>query len=71
MIFSLMIPMIIGPFIGARVITNSGLTYEDLGVIKQVPTPAIFIASAVVVILTLIPVWFAIKQEKKTLKEHS
>jgi len=71
MIFSVMIPMIIGPFIGARVITDSGLVYEDLGVIKQVPTPGIFIASAVVVILTLVPVWFAIKQERKASKESN
>jgi len=70
MIFSVMIPMIIGPFIGAQVITNSGVLYEDLGVLKPVPTPGIFIASAVIVILTLVPVWFAVRQEKKAVKEN-
>lgn len=69
MIFSVMIPMIIGPFIGAKVITNSGVFYEDLGIIKPVPTPGIFIASAIVVILTLVPIWFALKQERKDVKE--
>ena len=35
MIFMVMLPMIIGPIIGALVIKNSGNTYVDLGVVKK------------------------------------
>lgn len=53
MIFAVMLPMIIGPAIGAAVIQNSGQTYVELGVSKLVPTPAIFLAAAVTLILVL------------------
>lgn len=56
MVFSVMIPMIIGPAIGAAVIRNSALTYEELGEIKTVPTPAIFLAAAVTLLLVLVPI---------------
>lgn len=56
MVFSVMIPMIIGPAIGAAVIKGSALTYEELGEIKTVPTPAIFLAAAVTLLLVLIPI---------------
>lgn len=58
MIFAVMIPMVIGPAIGAAVITNSGRTYTDLGVAKNVPTPEIFLASAVALLLVIVPVAF-------------
>jgi len=56
MIFAVLLPMIIGPFIGAAVIRGSGETYVDLGVVKNVPTPAIFLAAAAVLLFVLIPV---------------
>lgn len=56
MIFAVLLPMVIGPFIGATVIQNSNETYSDLGVTKQVPTPAIFIAAAVVLLCLIIPI---------------
>ncbi|PKM73230.1 MAG: MFS transporter [Firmicutes bacterium HGW-Firmicutes-16] len=56
MIFAVMLPMIIGPSIGAAVIKNSGNTYTDLGVVKSVPTPAIFLASAAALLLIFIPI---------------
>ena len=65
MIFYVMIPMIIGPFIGARVISNTNVFYNDLGTLKPVPTPEIFIASAIAVLFILIPLFFAFKNEKK------
>lgn len=55
MIFGVMLPMIFGPFLGSLVISSSKVTYEELGVIKQVPTAHIFIVSAVVLLLILIP----------------
>ena len=56
MIFAVMLPMIIGPYIGAAVIKNSNSTYLDLGVVKNVPTPSIFLASAVVLLFIIIPI---------------
>ena len=48
--------MIIGPFIGSAVIKKGGAVYEDLGVVKNVPTPAIFLAAAACVALLVLPV---------------
>jgi len=64
MVFSVMIPMIIGPAIGAAVIRGSALTYEELGEIKTVPTPAIFLAAAVTLLLVLVPI-FLMKERKE------
>ena len=54
--FSVLIPMVTGPYIGAGVITNTGLTYEELGQVKPVPTPEIFLASAIVILFAFIPI---------------
>ena len=61
MIFGVMLPMIIGPAIGAAVIRGSDSTYVDLGVVKTVPTPGIFLAAAVVLVL-IIPFVAALKK---------
>lgn len=55
MIFSVALPMIIGPAIGAAVIKNNASTYNDLGVVKNVPTPGIFAAAAVTLLFLVIP----------------
>ncbi|MCR2799996.1 MFS transporter [Microbacterium sp. zg-Y818] len=55
MIFVVLIPMVIGPFIGSAVIIGANETYVDLGVVKQVPTPWIFPAAAVVALLVVVP----------------
>ncbi|QCX28482.1 MFS transporter [Nocardioides jishulii] len=55
MVFAIMVPMVVGPFIGAAVIVGADATYVDLGVVKQVPTPWIFPAAALVAILTVVP----------------
>lgn len=67
--FSVLIPMVTGPYIGAGVITNTGLTYEELGQIKPVPTPEIFLASAVVTVFAFIPIAvFLIVRRRKQAK---
>ena len=58
MIFAVMLPMIIGPSIGAAVIKNGSSTYIDLGQVKTVPTPAIFLAAAAALLLIVIPIIF-------------
>src|SRR5690606_4484286 len=55
MLLTVMVPMVIGPFIGAAVIRSNNETYTDLGVTRVVPTPAIFIAAAVVLVIAALP----------------
>lgn len=56
MIFAIMVPMVVGPFVGAGVIAGAAETYVDLGVVKSVPTPWIFLAAAAIALFTVIPV---------------
>ena len=56
MIFGVLLPMILGPSIGAAVIRGSDSTYVELGVTKTVPTPQIFLAAAIVLLLIAPPV---------------
>ena len=62
-LFQVLIPMVTGPFIGVAVIRNTGMTYEDLGTVKQVPTAEIFLAAAVVLVLLFVPVKLLKKRE--------
>lgn len=64
MIFAVLLPMIIGPFIGASVIINSNSTYVDLGVIKSVPTPNIFLAASAVLLLVAVPIYLLKRRER-------
>ncbi len=70
MIFAVLIPMIVGPQLGAAVIRGSDLTYVELGQVKSVPTPGIFLAAAAVLLTVLVPVlylrkWDAAGKEKR------
>lgn len=56
MIAAVLVPMVVGPFIGAAVIAGADETFTELGVVKTVPTPWIFPAAAMVALLVLIPV---------------
>ncbi len=59
MILAVMLPMIIGPAIGAAVISGSAHSYVELGVAHPVPGPEIFAAAAVV--LLLVPLGIALR----------
>ena len=50
-IFQVLIPMVIGPSLGVLAIRSTGMTYEDLGVVKEVPTPGIFLMAAAILLL--------------------
>ena len=65
MIFQVLLPMIIGPNIGAAVIRTNPMTYEDLGQIKTVPTPGIYLAAAIVLLLISVPVLLLRRREKQ------
>lgn len=62
-LFQVLIPMVTGPYIGAAVIGHTGRTYEDLGVIKEVPTPEIFLFSGLVLVLVALPLWLLRRRE--------
>ena len=68
MIFGVLLPMIIGPAIGAAVIRGSDSTYVELGVVKTVPTPGIFLAAGAV-LLIMVP--FVIILKKYTAVEET
>lgn len=55
MIFMVLLPMVIGPFIGSALIKQSGDVYEELGVVKQLPTAAIFLGGAAVLLVSFLP----------------
>lgn len=54
MVFVVLLPMLVGPFVGAAVIKGSNETYVDLGVVKQVPTANIFLAAAAILVLSAV-----------------
>ncbi len=57
MVAFVMIPMIIGPFIGSIIIKGSNQTIIDAyGAVQIVPTPAIFLGAAIVGIFALVPI---------------
>lgn len=62
-LFQVLLPMLTGPYIGSAVIRHGGETYVDLGVVKEVPTPEIFIASALVLLLIAVPIGLLRRRE--------
>lgn len=59
MLFFVLLPMVIGPFIGSTIIKGNPNQYTDqFGESLYVPTPYIFLAGAIVALLTLIPIFF-------------
>ena len=70
MIFAVMLPMVIGPAIGAAVIRGGQSTYLALGQVKTVPTPAIYLAAAIVLLLVAVPL-AALKKRERSKKEET
>ena len=56
MVALVLVPMVVGPFIGAAVIVGANETYVDLGVERQVPTPWMFLFAAAIALLVAVPV---------------
>jgi MFS family permease len=63
-LFLSLVPSLIGPFIGAAVIIDAAEFYLDLGVLKQVPTPGIFLAAAITLVAIVIPVMALRRHER-------
>ncbi len=66
MVMAIMVPMIVGPFIGAWVISGAGQTYTDLGVVKPVPGPEIFLGAAGVLVLVPVVAFVRSRVERRT-----
>ena len=59
-----LLPMVTGPAIGAAVIKNGASTYVELGQVKTVPTPGIYLAAAAVLLLTFVPILVLRRKEQ-------
>ncbi len=66
MVFSVLIPMCVGPFIGAYVSSTSNGVYVDpsTGAEQPVPTNYIFLAAVIVNILIIIPLAFMLAKKR-------
>ena len=68
MIFFVLIPMIIGPFIGSSIIKFSDATYaNEFGEIQYVPNPEIFLGGAIIALFAIVPVLKIISMLKKAI----
>ena len=67
MIFVVMIPMVTGPYIGlAATSLRPGVPYiDDYGQEVATPSSFIFLFTAIVLVLALIPIILLIRKEKK------
>ena len=61
----MLIPGIIGPFIGARVLRNAQTVLNDDGTRSFIPSETIFLAALIVAVLLLIGILLCFKREKK------
>ncbi|SDA47337.1 Major Facilitator Superfamily protein [Butyrivibrio sp. INlla18] len=65
-VFYVLIPMVIAPLISNPVIKNSGEFTDEYGFTEYLPTNAVFIAGLIVVLITLIPLYFAHREHQKS-----
>ncbi|MGI6579392.1 MAG: MFS transporter [Saccharofermentanales bacterium] len=68
MFFAVLLPMLIGPFIGAKIISKQSQTYTDLGQVKQVPGPEIFLGAAIFLLIPLAASLLSKKRIERTRK---
>ena len=63
MIFTVLIPMVLGPYLGDLACRNSAVTYmNEYGVETIVPSKSMFIYAAVVSVFVFVPLFFLIKK---------
>ncbi len=63
MIFTVLIPMVLGPMLGDMACRNSAVTYlNEYGVETIVPSQSMFLYAAVISVFVLIPLFFLIKK---------
>ncbi len=63
MIFTVLIPMVLGPALGDMACRNSAVTYiNEYGVDTIVPSSSMFVYAAIVSVFVLVPLFFLIKK---------
>ncbi len=63
MIFTVLIPMVLGPYLGDLACRNSAVTYmNEYGVETIVPSKSMFVYAAVISLFVLVPLFFLIKK---------
>ena len=62
MIFAVLIPMVIGPMLGALASKDSTVTYAEFDEQKTIPTSSMFWYAAAVAVLILVPLAFLMKK---------
>ena len=63
MIFVVMIPMVVGPYLGDLACRNSNITYKnEFGINTVVPSKSMFLYAAIVSVFVFIPLFFLIKK---------
>lgn len=71
MVFFVLIPMVVGPFIGSNIIKIGAVTYTDeFNQPQLVPNPYIFLFGAIVALLTFVPVIVILKTNLEKYKEE-
>lgn len=71
MIFVVALPMCIGPFIGSALNNNFGGTYVDqFGVVNATPASLGYIVALAILVLTLIPLYFIVKNSQNSHKNN-
>ncbi len=64
-IFFVLIPWLVSPFIANPIIKATGRVMEESGEVAYLPTSALFIVAAVLILLTFLPLWFAAAERNK------
>jgi MFS family permease len=65
MIFFVLLPMVIGPFIGSAVIKGGKTILDEFGFVQDVPNPEMFLAAAAVSLLAFIPYALVMREWKR------
>ncbi len=63
MIFFVLIPMVVGPWLGDIAIRSSNFTIEEYGELKEVPSTSMFFFASIVAILIFVPLFLLMKKE--------
>lgn len=71
MIFYVLIPMVIGPFIGSTIIKNGPTYLDEFGAAQFVPNPEIFLGAAIVSLFVFIPLVFIVKNMKRGISSQN
>lgn len=71
MVFFVLLPMVIGPFVGSSIIEAGGLTrLDEYQEIMYIPTPYIFLAGGLIALLTLIPIVIILRTNLENYKNQ-